>query len=356
VDIARQRLRNQKLIRTDLDQPERVVSWLGAVQAQDYPAAKWALGLRAKGITDADVEAAFNEGRILRTHILRPTWHFVVPADIRWMLALTGPRVNARMAPYYRQHELNERTFARAMGTFQTALQGGNHLTRLELASALQKDRIAARAQRLAALVLRAELDGVICSGPRRGKQFTYALLNERVPRTPNITREEALARLTMRYFTSHGPAALHDYVWWSGLTVGDAKAGIEMAKRTLLSEDIDGRPYWFAERVRVRLDERSLHLLPNYDEYLIAYKHRDSAMDRTRSARIAVRDEFAHQLVIGGKLRGSWRRSHSASAATVEVRSFVRLTQDEARGVAAEVARYGRFFNVPVTATTRQV
>ncbi len=200
-----------------------------------------------KGVTDADVDRAFDDGRILRTHFLRPTWHFVAPADIRWMLALSGPRVNATNAHYYRKVGLDDRTLARCLTAVERALEGGRSLTRQELRSVLQKAGLQSAGMRLAYVMMRAELDGVVCSGPRRGKQFTYALLDERVPRSSSLDRDEALAALARRYFSSHGPATLRDYVWWSGLTARDARAGIEMAKPALVQDNLNDLTYWHA-------------------------------------------------------------------------------------------------------------
>jgi hypothetical protein len=354
IDLIRQRLRNQKLARSDVYTPAKAVTWLGAIQAQDYPAAKWALGLRVSDTTDADVEQAFDEGTILRTHFLRPTWHFVTPADIRWMLKLSAPRVHAANAPYYRKLGLDDRLFARSRATLERALEGGRQLTRSELASALQHAGVQADGMRLAYLMMHAELDQVICSGARRGRQFTYALLEERVPRVPALERDEALTELTRRYFSSRGPATVRDYVWWSGLTVRDARAGIEMAGSALAHEVIDGRTHWFApSRAAVRQVRRSapaVYLLPNYDEYGIAYKDRDVIPSVPRPRRLDGKDEFAHLLAINGGLVGRWRRTLTASAVVVEAQVFRSLTRSESAALDASVARYGRFLNVRAT------
>jgi hypothetical protein len=206
-DVVSQRVRNQKLSSSEFKRPAEVVRWLGAVQAQDFGAAKWALGLRMRNATDAGIEAAFNEGQILRTHLLRPTWHFVAAEDIRWLLQLTAPRVNLRCGPNYRKYELDNAAFKRTNKVIARALQDGKHLTRAALKDALHRSGIVAGdTVRLAHILIRAELDAVVCSGPRVGKQFTYALLEERAPIAKTLSREEALAKLSQRYFTSHGP------------------------------------------------------------------------------------------------------------------------------------------------------
>ena len=198
-DILRQRLHHQRLSSPDFTRPDDVVTWLGAVQAQDYAGAKWAVGQRMRVATDAALDMACADGTILRTHVMRPTWHFVAPADIRWMLTLTAPRVNARMAPYYRKAELDEAAFRRSHKALARALRGGRHLAREPLRRAVQRAGMATDGLRFIFMLIRAELDGVICSGGRSGKHITYALLDERVPPTKDLTRDEALAEITRR-------------------------------------------------------------------------------------------------------------------------------------------------------------
>lgn len=272
-DVAQARLRNERLVGPGFDKPADVVRWLGAVQSQDYAGAKWAVGLRVKECVDDDVEGALRDGRILRTHVLRPTWHFVVPEDIRWMLALTTPRVRAAMAHNDRKLGLTDRLCGRSNDLIAKALAGGNYLTREELAAVLARSNIEAAGPRLGHFMLRAELDAVICSGPRRGKQFTYALLDERAPAARPYARDEALAELAARYFDSHGPALPLDFAWWSGLTVTDARRGIELAGRRVTPVILDGRTYWHGtgesstSALSTKPERNVIHLLPNYDE-----------------------------------------------------------------------------------------
>jgi hypothetical protein len=353
IDIVRQRLRNQRLASSGFQkpgEPGEVIAWLGAMQAQDFAGAKWALGMRAPGITDADVDRAFDRGRILRTHLLRPTWHFVAAADIRWVLALTAPRVHAMNALYYRKCGLDTRLFARSATIVERALQGGRHSTRSELASVLRRAGIHADGMRLAYLMMRAELDGIICSGPRRGKQFTYALVAERAPRARMLERDEALAELTRRYFSSHGPATLRDYSWWSGLTIREARAGVEMLQKTLVKEAIDGRTYWLLPPATGRRSKAApVYLLPNYDEYLIAYKDRDRVLESSPVTRRGA-VEHPHHLIIDGQVRGSWKRMPGTTVTTIDVRPFRPLQKNEGFALAAAAARYGRFLGMPVT------
>ncbi len=347
LDIARARMRNEHLIGPPLDRPEDVVSWLGAVQAQDYAGAKWAIGQRLAGCVDADIEQAYITGRILRTHVMRPTWHFVAPEDIRWTQELTSPRVRALMSYYDRKLELDEATFSRSSGVLGKVLCGGTHLTRTELSLAFANAGIETSGQRLGQLVMRAELDGLICSGPMRGKQHTYALLEERAPRGRRLRRDEALAELALRYFRSHGPALPQDFAWWSGLTVADAKAGIEMAKHELVYEPINGRTYWFSAKApKARMSRLALHLLPNYDELLVAYRDHDPSLDpRLPSDRsLLTKVLYRHVIAANGLVVGGWRTSVVKGAVTIEARPLVPLSDIETKALYAAAERYGRF------------
>ena len=352
-DIARRRLVTQRLAGATFKSPVEAVSWFCAVQSQDYAGAKWALGQRT-GLSEAALDRAFDAGEILRTHVLRPTWHFVTPADIRWMLALTGPRVQRAMSYYSTQNRLDAKTLARARPVIQRALKGGKHLTRAELAAALKKAGIEAQTVRLGLLVMHEELDGIICSGPRRGKQFTYALLDERVAPTRALTRDEALAALTLRYFTSHGPATVRDFVWWSGLTVKDAKTGLAMVVKALVEESADGLTYWSSPTVRPRIQVPTpvVNLLPNYDECLIAYKDRNNighvpAPSDPRLKRLGV---FAHQMLVDGCMVGSWRRTVRKNHVELEVVTYRQLTKAERAALDAAVTRHGKFIGMHAT------
>ena len=345
--IAHHRLRNQRLTGPPFEKPEDVVRWLTAVQSQDYAGAKWAIAQRTREVDNADIDELFNDGRILRTHIMRPTWHFVMPEDIRWMLKLTAPRVNAMNAYYYRKLELDDALFRRSNRAIAKALRDENQLTRDELAKVLNEAGIEADRLRLAYLVARAELDAIICSGALRGKQFTYALLDERVPKCETLDRDEALAELTQRYFTSHGPALLRDYAWWSGLTMGDAKAGIEMASPHLDHQTVDGKTYWFGNLgTTARSKAPTIHLLPNYDEYLIAYKDRATSTSPSVEECLRSNDGVlnAHLIVLNGQLIGGWRRTIKKDEVTIDADLLLKLSNAEKGALRLAADRYRRF------------
>lgn len=349
MDIARRRLAAQHLTRPTLTDAAEVVRRLGAVQSQDYAGAKWAIAMRSRGVTDAGVERAFNEGRIIRTHVLRPTWHFVDPADVRWMLALTAPRIKGAMAYYDRKLELDDALFRRATAAIVGALRDGKHLTRTELARVLERARIDARGQRLGHIMLRPELDGVICSGPRRGKQFTYALLEERVPPARSRDRDEALLELSRRYFTTRGPATPNDFAWWSGLTVADAKRGLEMMGASVEREMIDGQAYWSVPSTMKRWRAPTAHLLPNYDEFFIGHKDRSAIGVRLASSALVTGGDAltAYVVAVDGQLVGGWKRTVAKGSVVVELRLLTKLTAAERRSLDAAVRGYGAFLGL---------
>jgi len=352
-DIAHMRLHNQHLAGAKLASPDAVVRWLGAVQSQEYAGAKWAVGQRMDDATDASLDRAFADGAILRTHVMRPTWHFVAPADIRWLLALTAPRVNAATASYYRKFGLDAALFARSNAALTRALRDGVQQTRTELASVLQEDGIATDDLRLGLIIMHAELDAVLCSGARRGKQFTYALLDEQAPQAEarTFTRDEALAELTMRYLTSHGPATVRDFVWWSGLAMADAKAGLAMVESQLTHTVVDDQTYWFTASPPIAHDPSpTAHLLPNYDEYIVGYTDRSAALDAVPAVKLDARGNvlFNHTLVIDGRVVGIWKRTIKKDAAIIEATPFALLGPAEAQALEAAAARYGQFIGLP--------
>jgi hypothetical protein len=352
-DIARQRLHTQRIAGEKFQTPDAVVRWFGAVQAQDYAGAKWAVGQRMHGATDADLDAAFATGTILRTHVMRPTWHFVTPADIRWLLALTAPRVHIANTYRCRQLDLDDATLTRSNAALTSALRGGVQLTRTELAVMLQEAGIAIDGQRLTHIMMHAELTGIVCSGAWRGKQFTYALLDERAPHTTTLTREESLAELTRRYFTSHGPATVRDFVWWSGLTMSDAKAGLAMAESQVMHEDIDGRTYWFTISAPIPEDPSPVaFLLPNFDELIVGYTDRSDVLDAAPAEKLDARGNllFNHTIVINGRVRGTWKRTLKKDAVLIDALPFASLGTAEAAAIEGASARYGRFIGLPAT------
>lgn len=349
-ELARRRLRTVGLGGPlDAATPGEVVGWFGAVQSQVHHPAKWSVGQRLGGaVTDADLDQAFAGGELLRTHVLRPTWHYVTPADIRWLLALTGPRVHALNAYYYRQNELDEPLLRRAADLVAGALAGGNHLTRPEIAAVLERHGIVAASHRLAYVLMFAELEQLVCSGPPRGKQHTYALLDERAPTAGRLGRDEALARLVSRFFTSHGPATAKDLAWWSSLTLTDIATGLAAAGDALENLDVDGVTYWTAAGAgaeAAEVDETAVHLLQPYDEYLVGYTESKRLLDlsgvvagtRLDSAAIGV-------LLLGTQVAGRWRRTLKSGEVTLDIGLYEPFRAAPTPGLRAAADAYGAF------------
>jgi hypothetical protein len=313
---------------------------LGAVQAQEFEPATWAVALRMHdGGRQAHVQRAFDAGRILRTHVMRPTWHFVAAADIRWLQELTSPRVQRIAAGYNKRLELDARTLRRGLAIIERALDAEQHLTRTELAERLERARLPIKGQRLAHLMMHAELEAVVCSGPRRGRQFTYALVSERAPHALRLSRDEALATLSRRFFASHGPATVRDFVWWSGLTSADAKRGLEMNRATL--EVVEGLVYWsIPHRHAPSVRNHLAYLLPIYDEYLIAYRDREAVPHGLAAPKVRESVTFQHALILDGQVAGTWRLRREPSGPVVVPTPLRHLTPTERRAVAEAVQR----------------
>lgn len=320
--VAEQRLKNQHLL-TPLKNPAQVVSWLGAVQAQDFPGATWAVGQRC-GAMQQQVINDFNNGKILRTHMLRPTWHFVVPADILWVQELTGPRVLATTNSYFKKLGLDESILKKANAVLANALKGGKQLTRAEVKQVYASAKIDTTGLKLGFLIMYAELQGLICSGPIAGKQHTYMLLAERTPQAKSLPRKKALAELTKRFFTSHGPATIKDFSWWSSLTVADIKQGIELAK--LKSFDLNGQVFYFSNNQAGELKTPIIHLLPNYDELLVAYKVRSATMSEGLSKVPSYEDLSYHIVTQDGRVIGGWKRQVTRDSFNVKLNLFKKL------------------------------
>lgn len=346
MDIAHQRLQNQLLLRPASGTPTDITSHLGGIQAQDYAMAKWGLGMRLQNSTDATVENAFNEGAILRTHVMRPTWHFVTPQNIRWMLALTAPRIKTFMNSYNKKLELDDALFKKTNGMIVKALQKNTYLTRQDLKSHLRTIGIETDVQRLAHIVMWAELDGHICSGPRQGKQFTYALLETRVPKTKNIDKSQALERLAQAYFTSHGPAQLKDFSWWSGLSAKDSELALESVKPSLHHETIENKTYWFSpDSGHSSIQTKSAHLLSIYDEYTIAYKDRDALGGKRYVEKLLSMGNWLTAVMIyDGSVVGTWKRTVKKNTVDVHLFPFEKLTPTEDQAFERATARYKTF------------
>lgn len=348
--IAQLRLQRQRIVGGKLGSPAEVVAWLGAMQAQDYAAALWAIGLRTQGATLESVEQAIAERRIVRTWPMRGTLHFVAAEDVRWMSALMTPRViAASKGRLLREFELDDAVLARSRKVLVKALRDGQRLTRGEVYATLEGAGIATERQRGIHITGQLAQEGLLCLGPRADKQPTFVLLDEWIPNNRTMEREQALAELARRYFHSHGPATLQDFAWWSGLTVKDVQLGIELAADDLAQEIIGGRIYLHSGKESEMADlPNDPQLLPSFDEYLVAYKDRSDAVEARFSRQvIGINGLFNASIVIDGGVVGTWKRSLDKTGVGLELSPFRALLKKELKALGKVARRYGDFIGL---------
>lgn len=350
-EIAKYRLINQQLAGTQIRSASEMLEWLGAMQGQEYAQTKWGLGLRLPHLTDNDIENELNEGEILRTHLLRPTWHFVSAKDIRWLLKLTAPRVHTANAYMYRQLELDGNIFNRCNDILIKTLQGGNQFSRDDINKEFKKHKIIAKGHRLSYIMMNAELEGIICSGSRQGNQFTYALLDERVEHKKSREKDEALAELTTRYFISRNPATVKDFSTWSGLTITDCKKGIEMIKPLLKKKVMEQQEYFFNPNISLPDKQADkIYLLPVYDEFIMGYKDRNAIM--TLKNNIPFR--YDSMILFNGQVIGTWKRTISKNGIDMECDFFKPLNRLQSSVFDEAVSRFSEFMNLKVNRQIR--
>jgi len=354
--IAKLRLRNLRLAGKRFTKPAEAVRWHLAMQSQDYAPAKWSIGQRATGLVDADVDRALLHGEIVRTHVLRPTWHFIAREDFRWLMALSGPRVRRGLEHRYRDLGLDARTLRRAERVMGRALENGTRLTRNELAEVLAGSKIDPGGQRLPFILMHAELEATICSGGPEGRQQTYALADERIPTSAAPDRDDALRELARRYLRSHGPATAKDLSWWSGLTLTDVRRAFSMLEGEVESEDVDGLTYWSAGGGAGRLPAaRAATLLQTYDELVVGYQESRFVGDpgaATAKDAWSGRTFPSGGVLLGARIGGHWRRTVGKGRLDVDVHLYETPTPKVSTAVERAVGELGRFFGLPVDLT----
>ena len=322
-DISNLRLINQQITTPEFKSVKDIANWMGAVQAQDFSMSKWAFGIRLSNSTDNLIETAINNGEILRTHLLRPTLHFVSAENIGWLLNLTTPGIKARLNSRYNELDLTDSLFKKSNSIIQDSLKGANHLTREELVAILVKAKFPVENQRAYHILVRSELDGITCSGMLKGGKQTYALLDERVPKNKVLTKEEALKKIAGIYFLSRGPATLQDFKWWSGLSITDARNALEIVRPNLASEKSGSDIYWFSNSLNYPENEYfSARLLPAFDEFLISYKSRTVSVPVIYQKKtVSDNGIFWPIIVINGQVRGLWKRTIKRDKIIIEAK-----------------------------------
>ena len=346
-DMRQLRLLRQGIAEAAFATPGDVVSWLVAVQAQDYLGSLWAVGLRMQAASEASVEQAIAERRIVRTWPIRGTLHLVAAADVRWLQRLLTPRVlAANAARIKRDYALDESAFKRCRKVVEQALRDGRPITRNALYQLLDDAGIATANQRGVHITGQLAHEGLICGGPREGRQPTFVLLDAWLPPTPAKSRDEALAELALRYIRSRGPVTAQDFAWWSGLTVKEAQAAFASVHSLLQQDTIDGKVYWLSPDTELAAKPRkAVHLLPPFDEYLVGYKDRSAAVDAAFNRQvIAINGLVGASIVIDGRVIGTWKRSLGRERVDIAPAPFRALNKREQVAIAAAAKRYGRF------------
>jgi hypothetical protein len=346
-DIAHLRLVNQQIRKPQFKTGNEVVSWLGAVQAQDYNMSKWAVGVRLPGSTDKTVESAINSGEIIRTHVLRPTWHLVSAADIHWMLELSAPQIKSLARSRDKELGLTEAAFSKSNSIIEKALRDGQHFTREEMVKLLAVTGFVNENNRVSHLLMRAEIEGIIASGSIKNGKQTYALLPDRIPKTKTLKRDEAAAKLARRYFTSHGPATLKDFIWWSGLPVKECRKAIEDIKTGFVSETFGNETYWFAASVIApKIEKNHVVVLPAFDEFIISYKSRTASLPFENHIRaVLINGIFLPVIVHNGKVIGIWKRSVKNDKVFLETEYFGSPDELIKDKMTAAFTSYAHFF-----------
>ena len=345
-NIAQTRLITQQISVSKLKTEKELVYWMGAVQAQDFPASKWAVGIRLPGSTEKSVETAIDSGEIIRTHVLRPTWHLVSAEDVYWMLELSAPQIKTLSRSRDRELELTEDAFTRCNTLLEKWLRDSNYLSREELIKRLADAGFNNDNNRVSHILMRAEIEGILGSGPSIAGKQTYALLAERVPVKKLLKRDEAAVELARRYFTSHGPAMLPDFAWWSGLPVKACRQAIETIKQDFVAEIVDGETYFFHPEVIVPSTEnKAIYLLPAYDEFIISYKNRAATLTYENHLKAVSNNGFFRPVIVhNGQAIGVWKRSIKKDNAILETEYFGNPGKTVQKQVEKEFEKYVRF------------
>jgi hypothetical protein len=349
-DILKARLLNQQIASHQFETPGEVVKWMGAMQAQDYLSALYAVGLRLKKSAESSIEQAITNKTIVRTWPMRGTLHFVAPEDAKWMLALLTPGVISRAASIYRNSGLDKNIFSKSRKIIIKALEGGKQLERKDIYQVLEKAKISTSDYRGLHIIGLLAQEGLLCFGPRKGKQQGFVLLDEWIPFGKKLQGEEALAELANRYFAAHGPATVRDFAWWSGLTITAATKGLELAKKNFIGENVNGQMFWMSHHTSFKRKTPAIYLLPAFDEYLVGYKDRSAALD-TKYTRdiLTINGIFNPSLIINGKVEGTWKRTITKNEVLIQVASFNKLNQLQKVDIAKAAKQYGRFLNMDV-------
>jgi len=355
-DISILRFKNQQLAGSKFNTAKDIAGWMGALQAQDFKMSKWAFGIRLIDSKEATINKAIDSGEIIRTHLLRPTWHFASSKDVLWILELSTAQIKVSVKFRDKQLGLSETIFGKSNSVIEKSFRNGKHLTREELISQLIRANINVADNRASHLLLRAEMDRIICSGRLKDGKQTYTLLSEWVTKTKPFYRDEALKELAQRFFTSRGPATLQDFSWWSGLSSNDAKLALEFVKADLLSERIENQTYWFANSfVDMTLDKDEVFMLPAYDEFIICYKDRTASLSFLNQKKaVSNNGIFYPTIVRKGQVIGTWKHISKKEKVALELNLFDRTEIEKDIDISRASAKYAKFIGKEAEYTLR--
>ncbi len=344
--ITLHRLHNQQLAQQSFGTAKDLAAWMGITQAQDYQGAKLSLALRIPAATDATIEQAIAEKHIVRSWSFRGTLHFMSPADIRWMLLIAAQRVRPLLGAHFRRFEIDKVTLSKTRKIITNLLRDGRHMTRKEIMAAIEQKNISTAGLRSNLFMLSAAIEGLICCGIRRGKQFTYTLIDEWLPGAPKMQQDEALGTLALRYFNSHGPATIQDLAWWAGITLTDARRGLELIKSQLQQKTIDGQLYYMPDAAAPEQKSSKAFLLPGFDEYMLGYKDRSIVM-APQHAKIVVgagNGLFSPTIIVGGQVAGTWKRTPGKHPAPPDTLLFDTVSATAMKQITVAARSYGKY------------
>jgi hypothetical protein len=352
-DIAVQRLFNQQISAPEFLSASELLEHKGAMQAQDFHSSVWAVGLRLKNAAFSEFEMSYNAGGILRTHVMRPTWHLVANKNISWLLDLTAPQVLSQTKGRHRNLGLTDRLLKQCNDIFSKELSGGHHMTREELMASLRKHKIPVVNEQLSHILMNAELHKVICSGSLKFKKLTYALFDERVKKKEILTKDESIAKLARIYFKSHGPALAEDFQWWSGLTLREVKLGILLNEKTISSLSLNGETYYFyADTPSQRPQKNPAFLLPAYDEYVISYRDRSLILAYRIYAKVVSSNGIFRPVIVDGKggIIGTWGYIKKNKNRIIEFQFFEPSPLQNSKAIKERILHYQNYLNEKVT------
>jgi Winged helix DNA-binding domain len=351
--IPHHRLHTQQIAQQQFQQPNELLNWMGAMQAQDYEMSKWAVALRLPDANENKIETTLNNGELIRTHILRPTWHIVSAENLRWMMDLSAPQLIKTLNSYCKQVGLDAKTLVKAEKIILKLLAKKNHCTRDEIMIVLQKEKINTTDLRSAHIMFHAELNGLVCNGIRKGKEISYALLDERVLQSKKMNREEALAKLAAIYFQSHSPATVKDFSWWSGLNQTDAKKAIDFISKNLEKFEVGEQTYFVSMTekniplapFKGGIKASEIHLLPAFDEYIISYAHRFDVVDEKYASEVFTNNGIFKPMIIrDGKIIGTWKRTIAGKKLKTEIFPFEKISKQTEKEIEKKMEVFKKY------------